>query len=69
MPATIRLHLVFHASNLRPYVTSFPRPDVLVTTLEGDDDDEFRVSHISAFRIETIHGRRGKIFALYDALQ
>jgi hypothetical protein len=45
LPATLRLHPVFHVNNLRPYSTTSLRPFVPVTVL---DDKEFKISHISA---------------------
>jgi hypothetical protein len=45
--ATVRLHHVFHANNLRPCSTAPLRPAVPVTVPEGDDE-EFDVLHISA---------------------
>jgi hypothetical protein len=50
LPATVRLHNVFHVNNLRPCSTAPLRPNVPVTELEGDDE-EFDVSHISALCI------------------
>jgi hypothetical protein len=47
LPATVRLHLVFHVNNLRPCSTTPLRPVVPVSVLEGDDE-EFDVSHIYA---------------------
>jgi hypothetical protein len=59
LPATVRLHHVFHVNNLRPGSTAPLRPDVPVTVPEGDDE-EFDVSHISALCINSLPGRRGK---------
>jgi hypothetical protein len=59
IPATIRLHHVFHVNNLRPSSTAPLRPYVPVTVHEGDDE-EFDVSHISAVCIKSLPGRRGK---------
>jgi hypothetical protein len=59
LPATIRLHPVFHVNNLRPCSTASLRPAVPVTVPEGDDE-EFDVSHISAVCIKSLPGRRGK---------
>jgi hypothetical protein len=59
LPATVRLHLVFHVNNLRPCSTAPLRPVVPVTVPEGDDE-EFDVSHISAVCIKSLPGRRGK---------
>jgi hypothetical protein len=59
LPATVRLHPVFHVNNLRPCSTAPLRLAVPVTVLEGDDE-EFDVSHISAVCIKSLHGRRGK---------
>ena len=59
LPATVRLHPVFHVNNLRPCSTAPLRPAVPVTLPEGDDE-EFDVSHISAVCIKSLPGRRGK---------
>jgi hypothetical protein len=59
LPATVRLHPVFHVNNLRPCSTAPLRPAVPVTVLEGDDE-EFDVSHISAVCIKSLPRRRGK---------
>jgi hypothetical protein len=59
LPATIRLHYVFHVNNPRLCSTEPLRLVVPVTVLEGDDD-EFKVSHISAMCIKSLHGRRRK---------
>jgi hypothetical protein len=59
LPATVRLHHVFHVSNLRPCSTAPLRQDVSVTVHEGDDE-EFDVSHISVVCIKSLHGRRGR---------
>jgi hypothetical protein len=59
LPATLRLHHVFHVNNLRPCSTAPLRPAVPVIVHEGDDE-EFDVSHISAVCIKSLHGRRGK---------
>ena len=59
LPATVRLHPVFHVNNLRPCSTALLRPAVPVTVPEGDDE-EFDVSHISAVCIKSLPGRRGK---------
>jgi hypothetical protein len=59
LPATIRLHHVFHVNNLRPCSTAPLRLSVPVTVAEGDDE-EFDVSHISAVCIKSLPGRRGK---------
>jgi hypothetical protein len=45
LPTTVRLHLVFHANNLRPCSTASLRPHVPVTVSEGDGE-ELTVSHI-----------------------
>jgi hypothetical protein len=63
LPATARLHLVFHVNKLRPCSTALPQPAVPVTVL-GGDDEEFDVSHISPVCIKSLHGRRGK-YLLY----
>jgi hypothetical protein len=59
LPATLRLHHVFHVNNLRPSSTAPLRPAVPVTVLEGDDE-EFDVSYISAVCIKSLSRRRGK---------
>jgi hypothetical protein len=59
VPATLRLHHVFHVNNLRPFSTAPLRPAVPVTISEGDDE-EFDVSHISVVCIKSLPGRRGK---------
>jgi hypothetical protein len=59
LPATVRLHHVFHGNNRRPCSTTPLRPAVPVTVPEGDDE-EFDVSHISAMCIKSFLGRRGK---------
>jgi hypothetical protein len=59
LPATIRLHHVFHVNNLRPCSTAPLRLAVPVTVFEGDDE-EFDVSHIFAVCIKSLLGRRGK---------
>jgi hypothetical protein len=59
VPATVRLHHVFHVNNLRPCSTAPLRPAVPVTISEGDDE-EFDVSHISAVCIKSLRGQRGK---------
>jgi hypothetical protein len=59
LPATIRLHPVFHVNNLRPCSTTPLRPVVPVTVPEGDDE-EFDVSHISVVCIKSLHGRRDR---------
>jgi hypothetical protein len=59
LPATIRLHPVFHINNLRPCSTAPLRPVVPVTVPKGDDE-EFDVSHISVVCIKSLPGRRGK---------
>jgi hypothetical protein len=59
LPATVRLHHVFHVNNLRPCSTAPQRPTVPVIVPEGDDE-EFDVSHISVVCIESQPGRRGK---------
>jgi hypothetical protein len=43
--AIVRLHNVFHVSNLRPCSTTPLRPAVPETVPEGDDE-EFDVSHV-----------------------
>jgi hypothetical protein len=53
LPATVRLHPVFHVNNLRPCSTAPLRPVVAVTVHEGDDE-EFDVSHISAVCIMSL---------------
>jgi hypothetical protein len=58
LPATVRLHHVFHVNNLRLCCTAPLRPAVPVTVLEGDDE-EFDVSHISDVCIKSLLGRRG----------
>jgi hypothetical protein len=59
LPATVRLHPVFHVNNLRPCSTAPLRPAVPVTIHEGDDE-EFDVSHIFVVCIKSLLGRRGK---------
>jgi hypothetical protein len=59
LPATVRLHHVFHVNNLRPCSTAPLRPAVPVTLHEGDDE-ELDVSHISVVCIKSLRGRRGK---------
>jgi hypothetical protein len=59
LPATVRLHPVFHVNNLRPCSTASLRPAVPVTVPEGDDE-EFDVSHIYVVCIKSLPGRRGK---------
>jgi hypothetical protein len=59
LPATVRLHHVFHVNNFRPCSTAPLRPAVPVTVLEGDDE-EFDVSHISVVCIKSLPGRRSK---------
>jgi hypothetical protein len=59
LPATVRLHHVFHVNNLRPCSTTPLRLVVPVTVPEGDDE-EFDVSHISVVCIKSLHGRRGR---------
>jgi hypothetical protein len=59
LPATIRLHHVFHMNSLRPFSTEPLRPVVPVNVPQGDDD-EFEISHIFAVCIKSLHGRRGK---------
>jgi hypothetical protein len=59
LPATVRLHHVFHVNKLRPCATAPLRQVVPVTIHEGDDE-EFDVSHISVVCIKSLHGRRGK---------
>jgi hypothetical protein len=53
LPATVRLHPVFHVNNLRPCSTAPLRPAVLVTIPDGDDE-EFDVSHIFAVCIKSL---------------
>jgi hypothetical protein len=60
LPATIRLHNVFHhMSSLRPCSTEPLRPVVPVNVPQGDDD-EFGISHIFVVCIKSLHGRPGK---------
>jgi hypothetical protein len=59
LPATIRLHHVFHVNNLRPCSATLLRPVVRVIVHEGDDE-EFDVSHISHVWIKSLSRRRGK---------
>jgi hypothetical protein len=63
LPATVRLHHVFHVNNLRPCSTAPLRPAVPVTVPEGDDE-EFDVSHISVVCIKSLPGPRG-IYLLF----
>jgi hypothetical protein len=56
---TVRLHHVFHVNNLRPCSTPSLRPIVPVTVPEGDDE-EFKVSYISAVCIKALPRRRGE---------
>jgi hypothetical protein len=67
LPATVRLHLVFHVNNLRPSSTAPLRPPVPVTVREGDDE-EFDVPHISVVCIKSLPATR-QISALHDTLQ
>jgi hypothetical protein len=57
--ATVRLHPVFHVSNLRPCSTAPLRPAAPVTVPKGDDE-EFDVSHISTVCVKSLPGRRGE---------
>jgi hypothetical protein len=59
LPATVRLHPVFHVNNLRPCSTTPLRPAIPVAVPEVDDE-EFDVSHISVVCIKSLPGRRGK---------
>jgi hypothetical protein len=59
LPATVRLHYVFHVNNLRPCSTAPLRPDVQVI-VPGGNDEEFDVSHTYVVCIESLLGRRGK---------
>jgi hypothetical protein len=59
LPTTMRLHFVFHVTDLRPCSTASLQPTVPVTVLEGDDEG-FDVSHISTVCIKSLPGRRGK---------
>jgi hypothetical protein len=59
LPATVRLHHVFHVNNLQPCSTTPLRPAIPVTVPERDDE-EFDVSHISAVCIKSLLGRRDK---------
>jgi hypothetical protein len=59
LPATVRLHHVFHVNNLRPCSTAPLRPSVPVIVHTGDDE-EFDVSHISVVCIKSLPRRRGK---------
>jgi hypothetical protein len=60
LPATVRLHHVFHVNNLRPCSTAPLRRVVPVTFPKGDDEEQFDVSHIYAVCIKSLPGRRGK---------
>jgi hypothetical protein len=60
LPATVRLHPVFHVNNLRPCSTAPLRPAVPVSVPEGDDEESFDVSHIFVVCIKSLLGRRGK---------
>jgi hypothetical protein len=64
LPATVRLHHVFHVNNLRPCSTAPLRPALPITVHEGHDE-EFDVSHISAVCIKSLPGRRGKYNLLF----
>jgi hypothetical protein len=59
LPATVRLHPVFHINNLRTCSTSSLRCAIPMTVPKGDDE-EFVVFQISAVCIKSLHGRRGK---------
>jgi hypothetical protein len=59
LPATVRLHHVFHVNNLRPSSTAPLRPSVPVTVPQGDDE-EFDVSHTYVVCMKSLLGRRGK---------
>jgi hypothetical protein len=58
VPATIRLHPVFYANNLRPCSTSSLRPTVPIATLTYDDE-EFDISQFSVVCIKPLDDRRG----------
>jgi hypothetical protein len=60
IPATVRLHLVFHVNNLRPAGSTAPLRLVVPVTVPEGDDEEFDVSHISVVCIKSLPGRRGK---------
>jgi hypothetical protein len=66
--ATLRLHPVFHVTNLRPFSIVSLRHVVQVISTPKDNDNEIDVSHIFAVCIKSLQGRRGKYFALHDAL-
>jgi hypothetical protein len=59
LPATVRLHHVFHVNNLPRCSTAPLRPAVPVTLREGDDE-EFDVSHICVMCVKSLPRRRGK---------
>jgi hypothetical protein len=59
LPATVRLHHVFHVNNLRPCSAAPLRRAVPVTVPEGDDE-ELDVSHIFDVCVKSLPGRRGK---------
>jgi NADH:ubiquinone oxidoreductase subunit len=61
LPATVRLHNVFHVNNLRPCSTVSLRLIVLVIVPKGDDD-EFDVSYIDVACIKSLPIRRRKYF-------
>lgn len=69
LPPAVRLHPVFHINNLRPCETAPLRPTQPIVTGSGDDDDEFQVERITAVKIGTPPGRRGKylMFLTYFA--
>jgi hypothetical protein len=52
LPATVRLHHVFHVNNLRPCSTAPLRLDVPVTVPEGDDEE---VATWATRQIPTLH--------------
>jgi hypothetical protein len=56
---TVCLRPFFHVNNLRPCSTASLRPTVHVTTPDSDDD-EIKVSQISAVCIKSLPRRRGK---------
>jgi hypothetical protein len=68
LPSTVRLHPMFHASDLRPCSTAPLRPAVPVTVLKGEDD-EFDVSHNLCCVHQVVTWTTRQIFALHDALQ
>jgi hypothetical protein len=59
LPATVRLHPIYHVHNLRPCSTTSLRLAVPLTFPKGDDE-EFEVSHIFDVCIKSLSGRQGR---------